>query len=145
MKLSIGSDHGGFLLKEDVKNYLTNKGYDVIDEGCYSADRVDYPTYASKVSDDVYEKKADFGILICTSGIGMSICANKHKGIRAALVMNEDAAKFSRLHNNANVICMGAKYLNKDEACHFIEVFLETEFEGGRHEKRVEMINNLDK
>ena len=145
MKLSIGSDHCGFLLKEEVRAYLSQKGYDVIDEGCYSADRVDYPTYASKVSDDVYEKKADFGILICTSGIGMSICANKHKGIRAALVMNEDAAKFSRLHNNANVICMGAKYLNKDEACHFIEVFLETEFEGGRHEKRVEMINNLDK
>ena len=117
----------------------------MIDEGCYSQDRVDYPVFAVKVSDDVFDKKADFGILICTSGIGMSICANKHKGIRAALVMNEDAAKFSRLHNNANVICMGAKYLNKEEACHFIEVFLETEFEGGRHEKRVEMINDLDK
>ena len=92
MKLSISSDHGGFLLKEDVKNYLIDKGYDVIDEGCYSADRVDYPTYASKVSDDVYEKKADFGILICTSGIGMSICANKHKGIRAALVSDSRSA-----------------------------------------------------
>lgn len=145
MKLSIASDHGGFLLKEEVLNYLKEKGYDVIDEGCYSQDRVDYPVFAVKVSDDVFDKKADFGILICTSGIGMSICANKHKGIRAALVMNEDAAKFSRLHNNANVICMGAKYLNKEEACHFIEVFLGTEFEGGRHEKRVEMINDLDK
>ena len=112
MKLSIASDHGGFLLKEEVLNYLKEKGYDVIDEGCYSQDRVDYPVFAVKVSDDVFDKKADFGILICTSGIGMSICANKHKGIRAALVMNEDAAKFSRLHNNANVICMGAKYLN---------------------------------
>ncbi|MBP5408125.1 MAG: ribose 5-phosphate isomerase B [Bacilli bacterium] len=144
MKLSIASDHGGFLLKEEVKNYLIEKGYDVIDEGCYSQDRVDYPVYASKVCKDVQDL-ACVGVLICTSGIGMSMCANKHKGIRAALVMNEDAAKFSRLHNNANVICMGAKYLNKEEACHFIEVFLETEFEGGRHEKRVEMINNLDK
>lgn len=145
MKLSIGSDHGGFLLKEEVKNYLISIGFNVIDEGCPSADRVDYPTYASLVAKDVQEKRADFGILICTSGIGMSICANKHKGIRAALVMNEDAAKFSRLHNNANVICMGAKYLTKDEACRFVKIFLSTEFEGGRHEKRVEMINNLDK
>ncbi len=144
MKISIASDHGGFLLKEEVRKYLSQK-YEVIDEGCYSADRVDYPVYADKVCVDMQNKKADVGVLICTSGIGMSICANKHKGIRAALVMNEDAAKFSRLHNDANVICMGAKYLNKDEACHFIEVFLSTEFEGGRHQNRVNMINNLDK
>ena len=144
MKISIASDHGGFLLKEEVRKYLALK-YEVIDEGCYSSDRVDYPLYADKVCVDMQNKKADVGVLICTSGIGMSICANKHKGIRAALVMNEDAAKFSRLHNDANVICMGAKYLNKDEACHFIEVFLSTEFEGGRHQNRVNMINNLDK
>ncbi len=144
MKISIASDHGGFLLKEEVRKYLSQK-YEVIDEGCYSADRVDYPVYADKVCVDMQNKKADVGVLICTSGIGMSICANKHKGIRAALVMNEDAAKFSRLHNDANVICMGAKYLNKDEACHFIEVFLSTEFEGGRHQNRVNMINSLDK
>ena len=144
MKISIASDHGGFLLKEEVRKYLSQK-YEVIDEGCYSADRVDYPVYADKVCVDMQNKKADVGVLICTSGIGMSICANKHKGIRAALVMNEDAAKFSRLHNDANLICMGAKYLNKDEACHFVEVFLSTEFEGGRHQNRVNMINNLDK
>ena len=144
MKISSASDHGGFLLKEEVRKYLSQK-YEVIDEGCYSADRVDYPVYADKVCVDMQNKKADVGVLICTSGIGMSICANKHKGIRAALVMNEDAAKFSRLHNDANLICMGAKYLNKDEACHFVEVFLSTEFEGGRHQNRVNMINNLDK
>ena len=145
MRISIGSDHGGFLLKEDVKNYLLSKGYDVLDEGCYSTDRVDYPVYASKVCKSMQDNKADVGVLICTSGIGMSICANKHKGVRAALVMNEDASKFSRLHNNANVICMGAKYLSKEEACHFVDVFLSTPFEGGRHEGRVNMINNLDK
>ena len=114
MRISIGSDHGGFLLKEDVKNYLLSKGYDVLDEGCYSTDRVDYPVYASKVCKSMQDNKADVGVLICTSGIGMSICANKHKGVRAALVMNEDASKFSRLHNNAKVICMGAKYLSKE-------------------------------
>ncbi len=144
MKISIASDHGGFLLKEEVRKYLAQK-YEVIDDGCYSTDRVDYPMFADKVCVDMQNKKADVGVLICTSGIGMSICANKHKGIRAALVMNEDAAKFSRLHNDANVICMGAKYLNKDEACHYVEIFLSTEFEGGRHQNRVDMINNLDK
>ena len=144
MKISIGCDHGGYLLKEDILHYLISKGYEVIDEGCYSLDRVDYPVYADKVCKRV-QTEADFGVLVCTSGIGMSICANKHQNIRGALVTNEDAAKFCRLHNNANVICLGAKYLSSSQACKFIDIFLATNFEGGRHKNRVDMINSLDK
>lgn len=144
MKIAIGSDHGGFALKEKVVQYLKEQGHEVIDCGCYSSDRVDYPLYASKTCKVLQEGKAQYGVLVCTSGIGMSICANKMKGIRAAHVLNLDAAKFSRLHNNANVICLGAKYYDIDEAKEFIDMFLNTQFEGGRHIARVQMINDLD-
>ncbi len=145
MKISIGSDHGGFVLKENVKKHLLDLKYDVIDCGCNSLDSVDYPVYAEKVCEKVQSHECEFGVLVCTSGIGMSICANKYDGIRAALVLNEDASKYSRMHNNCNVICLGAKYMNEDEANHYVDNFLNTLFEGGRHSRRVEMIDNIIK
>ncbi len=135
--LSIASDHGGFELKSQLIKALSEK-FDFIDQGPADTTSVDYPDYALKVCNDVNQKKCDIGVLICTSGIGMSIAANKVRGIRAALCLSEDAGKFSRLHNNANVICMGAKYLSPDQAAKILETFASTDFEAGRHERRVD-------
>ncbi|MCI5939234.1 MAG: ribose 5-phosphate isomerase B [Acholeplasmataceae bacterium] len=142
MKICIGCDHGGFLLKEQVKKYLENKYGQIIDMGCYSEERCDYPVFAKKVASAVQNHECDFGVLICTTGIGVSICANKFKGVRAALVTNEDVASLSRNHNNSNIICLGAKYTSYDEAIKYIDIFLNAKFEGGRHERRVAQIEN---
>ncbi len=143
-KLSIGSDHGGFGLKEKLVKSLSEAGFSVTDKGTHSAESVDYPDYAKAVCCDVLDSAADFGVLICTSGIGMSIAANKIRGIRAALCMNEDAAKFSRLHNNANVVCLGAKYLDEKLAERIVEIFASTDFEGGRHDRRVKKFMDFE-
>ena len=143
--VSIGCDHGGFQLKEALKKALAERGFVCIDEGCFSEDSVDYPDLAKKVCSDVISQKSAFGVLICKTGIGMSIAANKIKGIRAALCLYEDSAKFSRLRNNANVVCLGAKYLNESLAASIVEIFSETEFEGGRHGRRVDKISELEK
>lgn len=143
MKLSIGCDHGGFLLKEAIKKYLSDKGHIVYDCGCYSQERVDYPVYAGLVCKSIQEKKAEMGILICTTGVGMSIAANKYKGIRAALISNIDACEFSRRHNDSNVLCLGAKYIKEKEAFAFADEFLNTEFAGGRHARRLAMIDEI--
>ena len=135
--LSIGSDHGGFALKEHLVKSLSDAGYTVLDKGPADTASVDYPAYAKAVCGDVNTGKADFGVLVCTSGIGMSIAANKIRGIRAALCLSEDAGKFSRLHNNANVLCLGAKYLTPELADSIAKTFLSTDFESGRHERRV--------
>ena len=135
--LSIGSDHGGFALKCALAKSLSAAGYEVADRGPADSSSVDYPDFAKLVCGDVNSGKADLGVLICTSGIGMSIAANKIRGIRAALCLSEDAAKFSRLHNNANVLCMGSKYLTPTLAESIASIFASTEFEGGRHERRV--------
>ena len=140
MKLSIGSDHGGFLLKQQVIDYLKKQNYEVIDYGCNSLDSCDYPLFAKEVAKDVSLEKVDFGILICTTGIGMSITANKFKGVRAALVTNLESAKLTRMHNNSNVICLGAKFTPYENAIEFIDAFLNEKFEGGRHERRVSLI-----
>lgn len=139
MRISIGSDHGGFNLKEQVVKYLETK-YDVVDYGCQNLDSCDYPVYAKKVASDVSNKQSDFGVLICTTGIGMSITANKFKNVRAALVTNIESAHLTRMHNNSNVICLGAKFTTYDEAISYIEAFLNEKFEGGRHERRVSLI-----
>lgn len=149
MKISIGCDHGGFLLKEEIKNYLINKGVYVFDKGCYNLDRVDYPIYAKDVAVDVSKGITDFGILVCTTGIGMSICANKVKGIRAALVSNEEASKLTREHNNSNVLCLGAKFTKKEEALRIVDIFLKQEFDGdinkkSRHIQRVNLIKQME-
>ena len=140
MRISIGSDHGGFILKEEVIKHLNSLEYEVTDCGTYSLDSSDYPIYAKKVANDVKNDNADFGILICTTGIGMSITANKVKGVRAALISNLDAAHLTRKHNNSNVICLGAKYTSVNDAIAFIDAFLNEKFEGGRHERRVNLI-----
>lgn len=139
MRISIGSDHGGFNLKEQVVKYLETK-YDVVDYGCQNLDSCDYPVYAKKVASDVSNKQSDFGVLICTTGIGMSITANKFKNVRAALVTNIESAHLTRMHNNSNVICLGAKFTTYDEAISYIEAFLNEKFEGGRHQRRVDQI-----
>lgn len=148
MRLCIGCDHGGYALKEEVKKYLLEK-YDVVDVGCVSNERCDYPIYAKKVANSVALGNTDFGILICTTGIGVSIAANKVKGVRAAVVHNEDIAMLSRLHNNANVICLGAKYTTFEEAKTYIEIFLNQFFDGdvnptSRHMNRVKLIEKME-
>ena len=141
MKISFGNDHAGTGLRHPLIEHLETQGHTIIDHGTDDHASVDYPDFAQAVGHDVASGKADFGILICSTGIGMSISANKVKGIRAALVYNEDAAEFSRKHNNANVICMGKKYQDNETASKLVDIFLNTAFEGGRHERRVEKIS----
>lgn len=143
-KISIGCDHGATALKDALVKSLAD-GFEIIDEGTFGTESVDYPDFAKKVCDSVKSGKADFGVLLCTTGIGMSIAANKVCGIRAALCHNEDCAKFSRLHNDANVICMGAKYVPAELADKMVRIFAETEFEGGRHLRRVGKFMDFEK
>lgn len=144
MKISIGSDHGGFSLKEEIVKELKEKNVEVIDQGTYDTTSVDYPIYAEKVCHDVQKGVSNFGVLICTTGIGMCISANKFKGIRAALISNKDSAIMTRKHNNSNVICLGAKYTNTTEAVDWILAFINEQFEGGRHLHRVELIGKQE-
>lgn len=139
MKIAIGSDHGGYGLKENIKARLITLGYDVQDFGTNSREGVDYPIYAKKVCASVLEKTADFGILVCGTGLGMSICANKIKGIRAVTPENTFSAKMARAHNNANVLTLGERVLGEELAFEIVSAFLNAEYEGGRHQKRIDM------
>lgn len=141
--IAIGGDHAAVDQKAEIIRYLESEGYSVINFGTDSYDSVDYPDYAVKVANDVANGNSDKGILICGSGIGVSIAANKVKGIRAALCYNEETAKLARQHNNANIICYGARFIEVDSAKKLIDNFLTTEFEGGRHENRVNKIHSL--
>jgi ribose 5-phosphate isomerase B len=143
VKVVIGADHAGYLLKESIKTTLNSKGITFTDIGTFKEESVDYPEFAYKVGNAIFKEEADMGILICGTGIGMSISANKIKGIRAALVHNKETAELSRLHNNANVLCLGSRMTEIDDALNFVEVWLNTSFEGGRHEKRLSLINKL--
>lgn len=136
-KIALGSDHGGFELKSEVKKYLETKGYEVLDFGTNSSDSVDYPDYAKLVGNAVVNKEADYGILICGTGIGISIAANKISGVRAALCHNVWTTRLTREHNNANILCMGGRVIGPGIALEMVDVFLNTEFEGGRHATRV--------
>ncbi len=140
----IGSDHGGYKLKEEVKKYLEEAGIEYKDVGTDSETSVNYPEFAAKVAEEISSKKAETGILICRSGIGMSIVANKFKGVRCAPCYEEQTAKFSRMHNNANVLALGADYVNVNKAICIVRMFLATPFEGGRHEERVNMISEIE-
>ena len=140
----IGSDHGGYKLKEEIKRYLEEKEIKYKDLGTYKEESVDYPDIASKVSQEVQKNKENQGILICRSGIGMSIVANKFKGIRCALCHNEYTAKYSRLHNNSNVLAMGADDVDINEAVCILRMWIATEFEGGRHEERIKLIEEIE-
>lgn len=145
MKLSIASDHGGFELKNFLVEKLRSKGYEVIDHGTPSIERVDYPDYAKFVCEDIQNGVSKFGILICVTGIGMSIYANKFKGIRAALVTNLESALLTRQHNDSNIICLSGKFTAKNDALEYVEAFVNAEFEGGRHLRRVNKIIEKEK
>jgi ribose 5-phosphate isomerase B len=136
MKIAIGSDHAGYEYKEQIKEYL-NSQYEVIDCGTHMPKSCDYPDFAKEVSTSVSNGESDFGILICGTGIGMSISSNKINGCRAALCAEPVSAKLSRKHNNANVLCFGARIIGIEMAKEITSIFLNTDFEGGRHEKRV--------
>ncbi len=140
MKIAVGCDHGGFELKEKVKVHLEGKGYEVLDLGCHSTESVNYPVYGKAVGKAVASKEADYGIVICGTGIGISIAANKVKGVRAALCMNTTMARLTREHNDANILAFGARMVGDVLALEMVDTFLNTKFEGGRHTARVEMI-----
>lgn len=140
MKIAIGCDHAAFKLKELLKPYLESKGYELKDFGCYSEDRADYPDFAHPVANAVEKKEADFGLLMCGSGNGINMTANKHKGIRSALCWNAEIAEMARLHNDANILTLPARYISEEEARKCLDIFYTTQFEGGRHTDRVKKI-----
>lgn len=144
MKISIASDHAGFEQKQQLVDYLLSLGHDVIDEGPDSDERVDYPDFAVRVANDVAGGLADRGVLVCGTGIGMALAADKVAGIRAANVINAQFAQLCREHNDANVITLSGRFVELEENQRIIDAFLTTEFAGGRHAGRVEKIMNLD-
>ena len=139
-KVCIASDHGGYKLKEAIKDFLIDKRISILDLGPYNTNTVDYPDFAKKLSNRIKAKKSDIGILVCGSGTGMAISANKIKTIRAAVCYNLRSTILSRQHNNANIIALGARLTKKNLALKLVEVFLKTKFEGGRHLKRIKKI-----
>ena len=142
--VSIASDHGGYRLKEHIKAYLTAKGISVLDCGCDSLDSCDYPIFGKAAAQAVADGRCEKGIVICTTGIGISIAANKVKGIRCALCSEPVSAKLTRQHNDANVLAMGARIIGPAMAEEIVHTFLTTEFEGGRHSRRVDLITKLE-
>ena len=139
-KICIASDHAGYKLKENIKNFIINKNISIIDLGPMNESSVDYPDFAKRVSKRIKDKKSEVGILVCGSGTGMAISANKIKGIRAAVCYNIKSTRLSRLHNNANIISLGSRLTNKNVALKLVSIFLITKFEGGRHLRRVKKI-----
>lgn len=140
MKIAIGCDHAAFSLKEKLKPYLVSKGYELKDFGCYSEERADYPDFAHLVAKGVENKEFEFGLLMCGSGNGISMAANKHKGIRAALCWMPEIAELARQHNDANILTLPARYMSEEDAKKCIDIFFTTAFEGGRHFDRVKKI-----
>ncbi len=139
-KVVIGSDHGGFEYKEEIKKFLLEKGYKIIDVGTNSKESCDYPVFAKEAVQKIINGEADRGILICGTGIGMSITANKFKGIRAALCGDTFSARATRAHNNSNILCLGERVIGLGLAIDIVNIWLNTEYEGGRHQKRIDMI-----
>jgi ribose 5-phosphate isomerase B len=140
-RILIGSDHAGFELKEKLKRKLIDWGYEILDEGTYSSDRADYPDYAHKVAEEVHNHTAPLGVLICGSGNGVNMAANKHEGVRAAIAWTPELATLARTHNDANVLSLPARFITEDMAEDILKSFLEANFEGGRHENRVMKID----
>lgn len=143
--IAIGSDHGGYKLKEEIKKYLDEIGIEYKDFGTDSEERTDYPIYAQKVSESIVKKECDKGILLCKSGCGMAIVANKYKGIRAGLVVDEKEARFAKADDDINVITISGNNTSIEEAIKIIRMWLGTEFKGGRYQERIEMINQIEK
>lgn len=144
MKIVLACDHGGFQLKEAVKEHLVKSGYDIKDIGVYNTDSVDYPDFGKRAAEMVVNKEVEKGIIICGTGIGISIAANKVKGIRCALCTNEFMAKMSRMHNNANMLALGERVIGKGVAIDIVDIWLSTDFEGGRHENRVNKMMEIE-
>ena len=142
--IAIGSDHGGYKLKEELKKYMDEKNIEYKDFGTMSEESIDYPNIAKKVAMAVQSKECEKGILICRSGIGMSICANKFKGIRCTPCYKEETAKYARMHNDSNVLALGADYITTNEAICIFRMWLATEFEGGRHSERLKIIEEIE-
>ena len=142
MNIVVVSDHAGFTLKEDVKTFLESEGHSVIDCGTYSKESCDYPDYANTAALAILEGKAERGIFICGTGIGISIAANRHKGIRAGLCHNSLEARLTREHNDANILCLGGRMIGKECALENVKVFLTTNFAGGRHTNRIKKLDN---
>ncbi len=139
-KIAIGCDHGGFNLKETIKEYLKVHDFEVVDFGIYTKEACDYPVVAKAVANEVAQRKSDKGILVCGTGLGMSLAANKVKGIRAVALENTYSARVSRAHNNANILCLGERVVGEHLALDIVDMWLKTGFEGGRHKRRVDMI-----
>ena len=142
MPIIIGSDHAGFQLKEQIKQYLIEEGHGIIDKGCYTEESCDYPDIAEMVCKDVNSNTDDIGILICGTGIGMSIKANRYTYIRCGLCLNKTMAEMTRKHNNANVLALGARIIDTNTACSIVNTFMNTDFEGGRHNRRINKLNS---
>ena len=146
MKICIGSDHGGYALKLELIEHLKARGFEVTDVGCDSDKSCDYPVYAKAVTDIITEKKADLGILVCGTGIGMSIAANKVKGIRAACCSEQFSARLTREHNNANVLCFGARVVGEGTALDLVDAFVDTPYSNDeRHQRRIDLITDIEK
>ena len=145
MKIAIGADHAGFELKEKIRQRLAAQGIALDDQGTHSTDSVDYPDYARKVGEEVAQHQADLGILVCGSGIGMAISANKVPGVRAANVTSEQEAQLSREHNDANVLALGARFLDEQKAFSIVDAWLKASFAGGRHQRRVDKIAEIER
>ena len=144
MKIAIGCDHGGLEHKNAIAEHLRERGFEVEDFGIYELKSVDYPEIALKVAKSVAAKENELGILVCGTGIGMSLVANKVKGIRAAAVSEHFSAKYTRLHNNSNILCLGGRVIGVGTALELADLFVDTEFEGGRHQKRIDMISAIE-
>ncbi len=145
MKIAIGSDHGGFEYKEQLSTYLKSQGYEIIDVGTDSKDSCHYPIFGEKAANLVAEKVCDFGIVICTSGEGICISANKVKGIRCGIGYNDEVSRLMRQHNDANMIAFGEKFMSFEDVKRRVDIFLNTDFEGGRHQLRVDLIKKIEK
>ena len=143
MKIAIGCDHGGYALKLAVKKHLEDKGYEVVDYGCHSTESVDYPVYGEKVGRAVAGGECELGVLICGTGIGISLAANRVKGVRAAVCSEPYSAEMTRRHNNANIIAFGARVVGEGTAMTIVDAFLGAQFEGGRHARRVDMLEAI--
>ena len=143
--IAIGADHGGYKLKEEIKRYLEEKDIEFKDFGTFSEERADYPNIAKEVCKSIQRNECDRGVLICRSGYGMSMVANKFKGIRSAPCFEETSAKFSRMHNDSNVLALGADYITTSQAILITRMWLATEFEGGRHKERLDLIKEIEK
>lgn len=143
MKIALASDHGGFKLKEEVKTHLKRRGIQILDLGTHSEDSVDYPSYGEACGKAVIDKRADLGIVVCGTGIGISIAANKVKGIRCGLCTSVEMAQLTKQHNNANVLALGGRTTSVELAKEIVDAWLDTEYEGGRHQRRVDMLDMM--